>query len=430
MKTRNSLLITALMLFFTSGSYSQLNCIDSALSFSGDGQYLKLAPNDFSGSNFLSSLPGDYTIECLIKWNGGADYQRIFDFSWSGTYLLFLTPSEDVNHFPRFVISATGLSAPQIVDANTAITQGIFHHIAVTYSQSASLVKIYLDGTEVGSNTVTIDADSIYYGNDAHNGSYNFVGLSSFPNDPQLNGTIDEFRISNIVRYESNFTPVVPFSTDANTVILHHFDEGSGQFALDDTPNSDTAQLGETINTETSDPTRVSCSGVLATNLSSFTITSVQDKVQLKWTSSETNTDYFEVQRSANGNQFQPVHKITASPGTNVNYSYTDDSPIPGKNYYRLKLADKAGGYDYSQVLYTTVTKNSFTVYPTFTTGKLHVSALQTPSDIIIYNATGKAVKRIMLQSPEQDIDISSLAAGNYIMYNTMLNKSVKFVKR
>jgi len=30
-----------------------------------------------------------------------------------------------------------------------------------------------------------------------------------------------------------------------------------------------------------------------------------------------------------------------------VNYSYTDNSPLPGKNYYRLKLADKSGGYDY-----------------------------------------------------------------------------------
>jgi hypothetical protein len=114
-----------------------------------------------------------------------------------------------------------------------------------------------------------------------------------------------------------------------------------------------------------------------------------------------------------------------------VNYSYTDNSPSPGKNYYRLKLADKSGGYDYSQVLYTSVTENnSFTIYPTFTTGKVHISALRTPSDIIIYNATGKAVKRITLQNPEQDMDVSSLAAGNYIMYNATLNKSVKFVKR
>ena len=191
MKIRNSLTLTALLTFFTFSSYSQLNCIDSALSFSGHGQYLTLAPNNFSGSNFLSSLTADYTIECLIKWNGGADYQRIFDFSWFGTYLLFLTPSEDVHHFPRFVISATGLSFPQIVDANTSLTQGVFHHIAVTYSHSASVLKIFLDGSEVGSGTVTIDADSIYRGNDAHNGSYNFVGLSSFPNDPQFNGTID-----------------------------------------------------------------------------------------------------------------------------------------------------------------------------------------------------------------------------------------------
>jgi len=431
MKVRNSLTLTALLSFFTFSSYSQLNCIDSALSFSGHGQYLTLAPNNFSGSNFLSSLTADYTIECLIKWNGGTDYQRIFDFGWFKTYFLFLTTSEDVHHFPRFAISATGLTAPQIVDANTSLTQGVFHHIAITYSQSASLVKMFLDGNEVGSGTVTIDADSIYRGNDAHNGSYNFIGLSSFETDSTLNGIIDEFRISNIVRYTGNFTPAVPFSPDANTIILHHFNEGSGQFALDDSPNGDTAQLGAKKKTEPTDPTQTSCNVVLATNLAAFTISAMQDNVQLKWRSSETNTDYFEVQRSANGNQFQSIHKIIASPGNNVNYSYTDYSPLPGKNYYRLKLADKSGGYDYSQVLYTTVTRNnSFTIYPTFTEGKIHISAVRTPLDIIVYNATGKAVKRVALQNPEQDLDVSSLAAGNYIIYNPTFNKSVKFVKR
>jgi hypothetical protein len=45
-----------------------------------------------------------------------------------------------------------------------------------------------------------------------------------------FDGTIDEIRISDVVRYPSSFVPSgVPFSADANTLGLYHFDEGAGQ---------------------------------------------------------------------------------------------------------------------------------------------------------------------------------------------------------
>ncbi len=46
---------------------------------------------------------------------------------------------------------------------------------------------------------------------------------------PSYSGWIDEIRLSNTLRYTAPFTPPgAPFTPDANTVALHHLDEGSG----------------------------------------------------------------------------------------------------------------------------------------------------------------------------------------------------------
>lgn len=46
---------------------------------------------------------------------------------------------------------------------------------------------------------------------------------------PSYNGFMDELRISNIIRYTSNFTPATnAYSPDANTMALYHFNEGTG----------------------------------------------------------------------------------------------------------------------------------------------------------------------------------------------------------
>ncbi len=55
---------------------------------------------------------------------------------------------------------------------------------------------------------------------------------------PSYNGYMDELRISNNIRYTANFTPASSqFNTDANTMALYHFNEGSGT-TLNDVSNA------------------------------------------------------------------------------------------------------------------------------------------------------------------------------------------------
>jgi hypothetical protein len=78
------------------------------------------------------------------------------------------------------------------------------------------------------------------------------------------------------------------------------------------------------------------------------------EKVDLNWsTTSEVNSNYFELERSTDGQVFTNVARVTAkgSAATVANYLQVDNAPEVGLNYYRLKIVDKNGSYTYSNVV-------------------------------------------------------------------------------
>jgi hypothetical protein len=101
-------------------------------------------------------------------------------------------------------------------------------------------MKIYVDGILDASAMSGVIGDISY-----RNGR-----VTSWPNDPFIvlgaekhdydnslypsyNGFLDELRISNNVRYNSNYSPMLYLSDDVNTMLLYHFDEGVGTILQD-----------------------------------------------------------------------------------------------------------------------------------------------------------------------------------------------------
>jgi hypothetical protein len=73
-----------------------------------------------------------------------------------------------------------------------------------------------------------------------------------------FDGTIDQVRVSNVIRYTSNFAPpTAPFSPDTNTLGLWHFDEGAGQIASDASASANYGTLGNNGSVDNADPTWV-----------------------------------------------------------------------------------------------------------------------------------------------------------------------------
>ncbi len=98
------------------------------------------------------------------------------------------------------------------------------------------------------------------------------------------------------------------------------------------------------------------CAVVLPIELTAFKGTCKTDKAYLSWTTaSETNNDYFTIEKAVDGVTFSPIATIPGS-GTSSqpnNYSYTDENAFIGFAYYRLKQTDFDGNYAYSYIVPT-----------------------------------------------------------------------------
>jgi len=91
----------------------------------------------------------------------------------------------------------------------------------------------------------------------------------------------------------------------------------------------------------------------LPITLTGFTAVSQQQKVLLSWTGmDQTGEPVFVVQRSADGTSFSDQVQIPATGSqTAHDYTWTDQTPLSGKSYYRIKISEPGLADDYSPIV-------------------------------------------------------------------------------
>lgn len=162
---------------------------------------------------------------------------------------------------------------------------------------------------------------------------------------------------------------------------------------------------------------------VLPVQLTSFEAQKRNQTTWLTWkTAQEINSDRFEIQRSADGIRYQVIGVVAASGNTNtpVSYSFTDNNPLRGVNYYRLNQVDADGSFDYSRI----VTVNfggveDLAVFPNPVAGQLYI---RMPGNnryktIRIIDGAGKIVmQQALTTSAINTINVSRLSKGWYVL--------------
>ena len=169
---------------------------------------------DLDGVSGYVQLPAiigdtlDFSFAARVFWDGGAQWQRIFDFGNGVNQYMFLSPSSGGNTL-RFAIKNGG--GEQIVET-TQLASNQWVHVAFTLGGDSA--KLFVNGVQVAiNNAVTINPVSL-------NTSANYLGKSQFA-DPLFNGRLEDVFVADYAlsaaQVASLATNVAPQFT--NTII-------------------------------------------------------------------------------------------------------------------------------------------------------------------------------------------------------------------
>ncbi len=182
---------------------------------------------------------------------------------------------------------------------------------------------------------------------------------------------------------------------------------------------------------------------ILPVTLTSFTGKKQKDAIQLNWTTaSEINNSHFEVLRSTDGEIFSAIAKINGNGNSDVvrNYSYTDQNPFAGTNYYQLNQVDLDGKSAKSEMISINadLKKTEFNVYASKVQAEIEVSVyspMNTSARFALFNASGHKLfeKTLSLNKGLNSFKVAApqMQSGvNIATLNTATeNLNLKFVK-
>lgn len=164
----------------------------------------------------------------------------------------------------------------------------------------------------------------------------------------------------------------------------------------------------------------------LPVTLTSFNAVKSEKQAFLQWnTSTETRSDYFEIQRSRDGKNWNILGTVQASSESNSirNYTFVDQKPLSNENMYRLKMVDTDNTFAFS-----TIKSVSFSdlaqaaLYPNPVSDKVYVTAddVNKVKSVNIINAAGQVV--LKSSGINNEISVQSLHNGFYVIRVTYEN--------
>ncbi|MCE7043740.1 CshA/CshB family fibrillar adhesin-related protein [Dyadobacter sp. CY312] len=186
--------------------------------------------------------------------------------------------------------------------------------------------------------------------------------------------------------------------------------------------------------TGTSGSYNVTWNTPLPVTLVSFTAAKEGKISVLSWvTTEETNSDFFQVQRSSDAKSWQDLGIVNAKGESNeqTRYFFNDNNPLKGSNLYRLKMVDRDGSFAYSRIRELSFTDGVMvSVYPNPVSDVLNVSEKtgDTLNETVLFNLNGRKVFQSSSVG-DQKINVRGLTPGMYILKTTQTSGTVSSYK-
>ncbi|QQR98040.1 MAG: T9SS type A sorting domain-containing protein [Sphingobacteriales bacterium] len=214
---------------------------------------------------------------------------------------------------------------------------------------------------------------------------------------------------------------------------------------ISDENEASCASAGQILFVKGTSPTTI-----LPIELLSFTGYNDGEVNVLNWTTaSEINSLKFEIEKSYDATNFEYIGEKLAAGNSNipVDYTFNDENPQVGDNYYRLKMYDTDGTFKYSEIINIKLGENNTAIndgivkiYPNPTNGLLNIqyqASRATELDLNVFDVTGRNMineaKKVERGMNIIQIDAMQFAKGMYILNlldkEQQQNHQAKFVK-
>jgi hypothetical protein len=171
---------------------------------------------------------------------------------------------------------------------------------------------------------------------------------------------------------------------------------------------------------------------VLPVTFNNFDVSKENKKSDISFSSaSETNNDYFSIERSEEGRNFSSIGTLKGAGNSSreIRYEYTDEKPLPGINYYRIKQTDFDGKYSYSEIKSVKFGNVlSFDITPRQTEGRLMVATEIENYSLQVLGSDGRLLLSLPNLSASQNIDLDAFKPGIY--YIRLIHDGVSETKR
>ncbi len=158
-----------------------------------------------------------------------------------------------------------------------------------------------------------------------------------------------------------------------------------------------------------------------------FTATlNIEKMIVLDWaTTMESNSSHFNIERSQDGSVWNTIGTVQAAGNSSmtIDYSYTDENPAAGVNYYRLSMVDRDGRNAFSEVkiVRTTALVSDVSFYPNPARDYVNVSLAQSASTgamIRLISQSGQVLqeKKVAGNGTTVTFPVQQYATGVYIL--------------
>jgi len=200
----------------------------------------------------------DLSVEARICMVGGESTERVI-FTLESVYKFYINTN---NQLVFSIYDEVGANWSNVTDDNTKLSHGVSYHVAATFDESQSKVKIYVNGSHTKEGTISVKLINLI--------ASGWIG-NVYAWDKTFFGSIDEVRISKVVRTYTPSSIKIPYVKDNDTIALWHLDDNASTVV----DSSDNEMDGILYGTG-SGPTFVSEYGIIAAINDSAETTKIQ----------------------------------------------------------------------------------------------------------------------------------------------------------